>query len=226
MRGIRIWRAGWAAAAAAALAGCTVHLHPAPPSPLQQLRRLATAGVHAQFTATYLLTTPGSATQDQVTVYRSSSGIRVDIATAHGTALAIITPAGAYSCDIANGRAACYVAAGPGGTLPSYLDPGLERVFGSYLVDLSARSSSRYLVTSAGTTAAATGRPAGRCFQVSGGPGGPDAVAAGKYCLASDGVPTLVSYPPGQLELLTLSGAPPASALVPPASPTPLPSPG
>jgi hypothetical protein len=215
----------WLAGGGLLVAACGGAAPVAKPSAAEQLAHLAKVGASARFTASYLLSAPGAAGPDRVTVYRSAAGIRVDITTAQGTSLAIVTPTGAYSCEIAGGKTACYVAAGAGGTLPGYLDPGLEHVFGSYLVALSSPGSGGYRVSGAGATAASASRPPGRCFRVSGGPGGAAGVAAGLYCLAADGVPTLVRYPPGELELISLSSPPAATELVPPASPTPLPSP-
>lgn len=190
-------------------------------SPVQQLQRLAAAGLKTDYTASYLLTRPGATAPDRVSIYRLAAAIRVDIEGPTGTAIAIITTAGADACEVTAAKTSCFsVTTHP---LPSYLDPGLERVFSSYLAALAAPKAGGYEVRLVGRTAASSVRPAGTCFQVSGGPGGATAVASGRYCLASDGVPTLVSYSAGQLQMLSLSGPPAASVLTPPAKPTPLP---
>lgn len=183
-----------------------------------ELPGLAATGAAAEYTATYLLIRPGATAPDRVTVYRLAAGIRVDIMSTAETAIAIFARGAAYSC-VTKGHTACYSTRG---ALPSYLDPGLEKVFSTYLTAL-ASASSQYTVVPAGHTLASGVRPLGSCFQISGGPGGASAVAAGLYCLAADGVPTFVRYPSGSLQLLSISGTAPPSVLSPPAKPTPLP---
>jgi hypothetical protein len=214
-----------------AAAGCGASapgppLKPSPasptPSPLPavnvaELPGLAAAGAQAAYTATYLLLRSGTGAPDRVTVYRLAAGLRLDIMSTAETATAIFVHGSAYSCVTRNGHVACYSTRG---SLPAYLDPGLEKVFGSYLSALATRTAA-YTVVPAGHTAASGVRPLGDCFRISGGP--PGGVAAGLYCLAADGVPTYVSYRTGALELLSISGPPAPTVLAPPRSPTPLP---
>lgn len=209
-------------ALAAAATGCaSSRPHPVALRPAQLLQKLAAAGLKSSYTASYLLTRSRTSAPDRVSIYRLGRRIRVDIASTAGTAVAIISASTADACEVTTAKTACYSVHNL--PLPTYLDPGLERVFTTYLAALSTANAGGYRVRVVGHTSPTSMRPAGTCFAISGGPGGATAVAAGRYCLAPDGVPTLVSYPAGQLQLLSLSGPPSPAVLVPPASPTPLP---
>lgn len=240
-----------AAAGALLLAGCGgssggATASPSPsPDAAAQLAALARHGTTADYTATYRLQPSGSSTPGTATVYRLGASIRLDVTSGATTAVLVENSHGRYSCRLAAASKVCFKVAAPGAPLPPEFDPGLQRVFTTYLADLAANASD-YGVRRSGATPTAAGVPAGTCFAVTAGPattpsaapsaggsaspsptaspGDSGQVTSGTYCLTADGIVTKVRYEGGSLDLTQLGPAPAVAKLQPPVSPTPLPS--
>ena len=193
------------------------------PSPSAELSALARKGAGASYSATYRLqsSSSGAAT---VQVYRSPTALRLDIVSGGSRAVLVENVHGRYSCRIGGGERVCFRVADPGKALPPEFDPGLQRVFTTYLADLAANAE-QYDVSPAAATDG-SGVPSGQCFAVKAGSESAtqDKAITGSYCLSDQGVVTKVSFPSGTLTLQKTGAAPTSEQLHPPVSPTPLPS--
>ena len=193
------------------------------PAPAAQLSALAREGAGAAYSAAYRLqaSSNGAAT---VQVYRSPTALRLDIVSGGSRAVLVENVHGRYSCRLGGGERVCFRVADPGKTLPPEFDPGLQRVFTTYLTDLAANAG-QYDVSPAPATDGG-GVPSGQCFAVKTGSESAtqDRAITGTYCLSDQGVVTKVSFPSGTLTLQEAGAAPTSAQLHPPVSPTPLPS--
>ncbi len=192
--------------------------------PAAALAALAGRAAQASYTARYTLDRKTAKTPPaRFTVYRTGRSLRVDVISNGATATLITTPKGSYSCRAAGGQKTCFLIAGAGKPIPRLFDAGLQQVFTGYLQRL-AQHAADYSVTDAGTTAATSRLPAARCFDVSATTTTPKpAVADGRYCLASTGIVTSVTYPTGTVRLTAITAPPTSRILAPYASATPLP---
>lgn len=192
--------------------------------PAEALALLAKRASEASYTARFTLDRKTSKTPPaRFTVYRTGKSLRVDVISNGATATLITTPKGSYSCRAARGEKTCFLIAGAGEPIPKLFDAGLQQVFTGYLQRL-AQHASDYSVTDAGTTPAHDRLPGARCFDVAATSTTPKpAVADGRYCLASTGIVSSVTYPTGTLRLTAVTAPPTARILAPYANPTPLP---
>lgn len=197
------------------------------------LRTSATSGLNRSYTATYALTRAGSASgtgaEGTVTVYRTPTSLRLDVATSTGVSSSITTPTSTVACQrpTGNRKPTCLTVAGAGATPPAAFDPTLREVFGAMLRVFAASGHALQVGTPAPSATPTASSPAAvgttHCFTVGGTP--PPPVATGTYCLSSGGVPTFLSFPSGTATLTAYTPGPPAAArFVPDVAPTPLPS--
>ncbi len=179
----------------------------------------------ATYAAEYAVSGPSIAagTTAKIAVV-GAEGYRLDVTTNGTTSVLLHGASGTASCRLAGEAKTCFQVAGAGQPIPALFDPAIQQVFTTYLDQLS-RHPDQYDVTEAGGTAPVDGI-AGQCFVVDPRPKASEPVVAkGTYCLAPTGLPTSVSFASGTLALSKLEAAPGSRDLVPPVSPTPLPSP-
>lgn len=219
----------WAAIVASAT-GCTkstsadkaaVSVSPAG----RQLAERAGKAADATYAADYTVSGPAVAagTTARIAVL-GGQGYRLDVTTNGSTSVLLHGGSGTASCRLARDAKTCFQVAGPGQPIPALFDPAIQQVLTSYPGQL-ARHPHQYDVAEAGATAPVDGI-SGQCFSVAPHPQATDpVVAGGTYCLAPTGLPTSVTFASGTLMLAKLEQAPVTADLVPPAPPTPLPSP-
>lgn len=193
------------------------------PNDAGQLATLAKAAGTSVYAARYQLTT-GSGQGAQLTVAHRDGGYRLDITAGTATDSLIGSDTGTVSCHAQDGRTACFQAAGAGQPLPDLFDAGAQHVFTDYLQAL-ATATAQYQVDSTVPTMPPPSTPPSSCYTVTALTGAtPPVVPAGTYCLAENGMPTLVTYGSASLVLQQVLPAPAAGVLAPPATPQPLPS--
>ena len=191
---------------------------PKPTPPEEVLSGLAAKGVAALFTGTYKLDSIDPKQADAlVTIYRLDSSYRVDVKRKGATSILMTTKDGLVSCQVQPSRRTCLLVGDAAKSPPKLFDPGLQRLFTTDLVALARGDG--ITVTPAGVLVPAGSIGSATCFQVTG-----TGVDPGEYCLTDAGILRRAQFPSGTLELTALSGEPAASAFIPPATPTPLPS--
>jgi hypothetical protein len=161
-------------------------------------------------TATYALRAT-SGTTATVTVTRSTSRVRVDVATGKQTSSLMSADAGWVACASTD-RTTCVLVAAAGKPVPAAFDPGVGRLFTTALPQLATRASGLY---PSGYLVASGDVPAAACVEVV----APD---TGRYCVTEQGVLRRAKFPGGTLDLVSVSNAVDAARLVPPVTPTPL----
>jgi len=176
-------------------------------------RTSAGATSTTEWSARYRLDTTDQKTAATVDVARVPDQLRLDVTTAEGVATNMSGTKGSISCQTSPGKAAvCVQAAGPGQTPPAALDPALRSVLANTLPAIAAgRADVQFLGPSDNAKF-----PDATCARVSG-----NDVAAGVYCLFSDGIPASANFPSGSISFVKRLPAPAATAFDPPASPRP-----
>jgi hypothetical protein len=239
-RRLRLHLTALALVGAAGLSGCTGSSAPAPsptvtsptpsPSPsltaAEQLQQLAGLGTKAVFRATYVVRQRRPATRAQWRVWRTRGSLRVDVVTKHSTATLISTRHATYSCSRARHHRACFRVATAGRPVPHAVRLLAVRLFSADLILLSAHPE-RYGIAAATAGSVTVPTHGGTCFhltvpkQTS-----TSTIETGSYCFDSNGIPTAVEYPNGNVVRAThlVAEAPKRSVFVPYSSPTPLPS--
>lgn len=186
------------------------------PSAAQALAPLASRAAAARYSATYRLTPGKDGKKRTVHFARNSRGYRFQLTTGAVTTLLEANGAGTFECTTGNGPPACARLGGPTVTPRGDRNPILQHAFTDWPKALGTPSA-HYRVTSAAGSGLS-----GRCFAIRHTAStGANAVAAGTYCFAADGVVTGLRYPSGTLTLAARSGPPDRLPL--PATPSPLP---
>ena len=180
------------------------------PTPAEALGRLARHGVHASYTALYVLRTPKM--HGTELVRRTATRYRVDVDVAGRPRSTLIRTSGGFiACAGRGSGATC----GRTNTVQlNFADP-----FTSYIAEL-ARSSDEYVVRPAGVFVTHGSPPVrSTCFAVSGGPKAL-AVFPGTYCLSARGIPTRMVFASRSLTLRQFhAGRPAKGTFTPPATP-------
>jgi len=227
-----------AAACLAALNGCTSDHKDQPASTgsngssasaaaaaaaLAELQRQASDGKHLSFTATYQAQGSDPARSGAVTVFHSPTATRIDVGESDANVRILVTDKGTYSCKFAGAGKTplCVTLAGPGGTIPSSLDPGLQHLFTSALDEIM-NGSGLHVEAAPPQTPPGSSDPAS-CYAITAAPPDGDLVQ-GKYCYLN-GVLTSAEFRSSSLRLTKMDAPPKASDFTVPAPPAPLASP-
>jgi hypothetical protein len=195
---------------------------PAPSSPAASaaLAALAQQAISASYTATYLAQTsdtpPRSST---ITVYRTPTRTRLDVAETSGLVRIQVDPTGTYTCNVpATGKASCLTLAGAGQPVPANVDPSGQYLFTSTL-DVFATSTG-LTVAPAPAESATGGVPSVRCFAVNA--GADPRAASGTYCFTATGIVARAQFRATVLQLTALGATPTDSDFTLPATPAPV----
>ncbi len=190
---------------------------------LAELQREASSAEHQSFTATYQAQGSNPARSGTVTVFRSPTATRIDVGESDANVRILVTDKGTYSCKFAGASKTplCVTLAGPGGTIPPSLDPGLQHLFTSALDEI-IDGSGLHVEAAPPQTPPGSSDPAS-CYAVTAAPsdGG---LVPGTYCYRN-GVLTSAEFRSSSLRLTKMDAAPKASDFTLPASPAPLASP-
>jgi hypothetical protein len=197
-----------------------------PPDPDDEARtslaaRAALAQDH-RFAALYHFDAPDGPERNVVTTVATDGSWRVDIAggALGGTAdVSVVSNAdGVYQCSLPSVgnpvSPSCVRVANPGKRIPQAYDPGVERLFRTWLGVFTDRQSALSVTPAAPLTGA--GRGGGTCFAV-------DSISAslnppvdvGIYCYADNGLLTAAKVDFGVLTLASTPVAPPAKVDLP-----------
>ena len=116
-------------------------------------------------------------------------------------------------------RPLCLLLGAPGESPPELFDPGLQRLFTTYLAELARGGGSGLTAVPLEALPVAGSLQSASCYQVAGNGG----VEPGTYCLTAAGILREARYGSGVLTLTELSGPPKADVFKPLTKPTPLP---
>jgi hypothetical protein len=194
------------------LAGCGDEPAADEADTLTDFRDRAVAASSESWAARYALEKSDGGQAD-VSIARTPDSLRLDIDVDGTVSTLIVTEDGTIACTRrGSGEASCLTAAGPDGTPPPALDPGLREVVADGLKRLGEGFGSvEILGEQEGVDAAAL------CARASG-----NDVPAGVYCLLPDGVPASTNFTSGSLKLIERLEPPTDASFTPPASPRPV----
>jgi hypothetical protein len=193
------------------LAGCGDDPAASEADSLTAFRDRAVAATQTPWAARYVLEQSGGGAAE-VTVARTPDSLRLDIEVDATVSTLIATDDGTIACTRrGSDQARCLTAAGPNGTPPPALDPGLRAVMAEGLQQLAdGFGSVEILGEQPGVEAEAL------CARASG-----NDVPAGVYCLLPDGVPASANFSSGSIKLVERLDPPTEDSFTPPASPRP-----
>ena len=187
---------------------------------LAELQQQASVAKTRSFAATYQAQGTNPPRTGTVTVFHTSSATRIDVAESGTNIRIIVDDKGTFSCKFAGAAKTplCVRLAGPNGTIPPSVDPGLQHLFTSALDEITAGSGLR--VAPAPTPSPSGSAAPASCYAVTAVPSGSD-LAPGTYCYA-DGMLVSAQFRTSSLQLTKTAAAPKPSDFTLPASPAPL----
>jgi hypothetical protein len=196
---------------AGGLAGCAQEPDAGEADALTDFRDRAVAASTTPWAARYALEKSDGG-EAEVSIARAPGSLRLDIDVDGTVSTFIATEDGTVACtQRGTGDPSCLTAAGPGGTPPPALDPGLREVVADGLQRLGEGFGSvEVLGEQPGVDADAL------CARASG-----NDVPAGVYCLLPDGVPASTNFTSGSLKLIKRLDPPTDGSFTPPATPRP-----
>jgi hypothetical protein len=187
---------------------------------LAELQRQASYGEQLSFTATYRAQGSNPARSGTVTVFHSPVATRIDVGESGANVRILVTDKGTFSCKFAgtNKTPLCVTLAGPGGTVPPSVDPGLQHLFTSALDEITNGSGLR--VEAAPPQTPPGGADPASCYAITAAPSSGDLVP-GTYCYLN-GVLVSAEFRSSSLRMTKMEGAPKPSDFALPAPPAPL----
>jgi len=187
---------------------------------LAELQRQASYGENLSFTATYQAQGSNPARSGTVTVFHSAVATRIDVGESGTNVRILVNDKGTYSCKFAGADKTplCVTLAGPGGTIPPSVDPGLQHLFTSALDEI-VNGSGLHVEPAPPQTPPGSTDPAA-CYAITAAPSNGDLVP-GTYCYLN-GVLVSAEFRSSSLRLTKMEAEPKTADFALPASPAPL----